>query len=477
MLCYQLTSRFHRKLSKHYNEALLFQTGKPADDQLDIDYVPTIFIRPTAKINQSRLRQVIDRHTRCKQRVKKKQDLEAAAGLLQLSGYKETGIYCQTDGIEVNSIETQTDYTLSDLVSLLQTNNSLSVQHQTLNSQVLELHTAIEFLTNKMSELQNELQIAMEQVQDLAAQKECLQLKLNSSSPFGINVIEGNDARTKYYTGLPNYATFQLLLKHTEKEMARNMIRLSPANELFLTLVKLRQNPGMEDLAYRFNISLTSVTSIFHSWIDALYTKLCGMIIWPITDHLELPPVFQNKVFQRVRCIIDCTEFFIQRPSSLKARAQTFSNYKRHNTVKCLVGISPSGSVTFISPCWGGRASDRSIVLDSNILTKLYPGDIVLADRGFTVKDDFAMYGVNLMVPAFTKGKKQLTAEEVEISRQMSRARIHIERVIGRIKEFKILSDTLPLNLAKKKGQSTTTTIDKFVTIAAAIVNMNRPIL
>lgn len=452
-------------------------TGKPADDELDIDHVPTIFIRPTARINQSKLRQVIDRHSRSKVRLQKKQDLEAAAVLLDLSSYKETGTSCQTDNTEVKSIATQTDYTFCDLLSLTETNDALYHQQQSLSNKITELNVVIDSLTHKISQLQNEMQRTVEQAQHLATHNESLQLKLKSSSPFGVSIIEMDDAKTKYYTGLPNYSTFEVLLRHTENEMKHNTTRLGPANELFLTLIKLRQNPGMEDLSYRFHISLTSVASIFQRWIDVLYTNLHGMIIWPTTDHMQLPPVFQNKVFQRVRCIIDCTEFFIQRPSSLKARAQTFSNYKRHNTIKCLIGISPSGSVTYISPSWGGRVSDRAIVLDSDLLTKLYPGDIVLADRGFTMKDDFAMYGVNLMVPAFTKGKKQLTAQEVEMSRQMSRARIHIERVIGRIKEFKILSDTLPITLVKKKGQSTVTTVEKFITIAAAIVNMNRPIL
>jgi len=56
--------------------------------------------------------------------------------------------------------------------------------------------------------------------------------------------------------------------------------------------------------------------------------------------------------------IIDRFEVFIEQPSSLLARAQTYSNYKKHNTVKFLIGITPQGSVAFISKGWGGRVSD-----------------------------------------------------------------------------------------------------------------------
>lgn len=51
---------------------------------------------------------------------------------------------------------------------------------------------------------------------------------------------------------------------------------------------------------------------------------------------------------------------------------------------------------------------------------------------------DFALKGAKPIVPAFTKGEKPLS-KEVETSRMMSRARIHIERVIGRLKDFEII--------------------------------------
>ena len=187
----------------------------------------------------------------------------------------------------------------------------------------------------------------------------------------------------------------------------------------------------MEDLAYRFDTSGSQVTKIFHRWLEALYVSMGGLIMWPETDYMELPEVFQNERFRKVRCVIDCTEIFVERPSALKVRAQTYSNYKRHNTVKVLVSVSPTGAVVFLSKCWGGRASDKQITLDSGFLEKLLPGDVVLADRGFQMDEEFAFVGAKLVVPAFTKGKSQLSAQEVEESRFMSRARVHVERVIG----------------------------------------------
>lgn len=50
----------------------------------------------------------------------------------------------------------------------------------------------------------------------------------------------------------------------------------------------------------------------------------------------------------------------------------------------------------------------------------------ILADRGFTLKDDFALIGATLLTPAFTRGRKQLPGRDVEESRVKSNVRIHI---------------------------------------------------
>jgi hypothetical protein len=51
----------------------------------------------------------------------------------------------------------------------------------------------------------------------------------------------------------------------------------------------------------------------------------------------NVPACFQT--FSDTRIILDCTEIFVQTPSSLENQSQTYSNYKSHNTFKALVGI------------------------------------------------------------------------------------------------------------------------------------------
>ena len=106
------------------------------------------------------------------------------------------------------------------------------------------------------------------------------------------------------------------------------------------------------------------------------------LIVWPDKEATirNMPKVFKRSIsYQRTRVIIDCSEIFIKRPTNLLARNITYSNYKHHNTMKFLVGITPSGAVSFLSKCWGGRVSDKELTLNSGFLDHLEYGDKVIS--------------------------------------------------------------------------------------------------
>ena len=69
-----------------------------------------------------------------------------------------------------------------------------------------------------------------------------------------------------------------------------------------------------------------------------------------------------------------------------------------------------------------------------------------MADRGFTVKDIMDIRGIGLNIPPH-KHTPQLSEDELIMTRRIANLRIHVERAIGRIKNFRILSD-IPVNMA-----------------------------
>jgi hypothetical protein len=157
-----------------------------------------------------------------------------------------------------------------------------------------------------------------------------------------------------------------------------------------------------------------------------------------------MPFVFR-KHFPNCVVIIDCFEIFLGSPTHLLARAQTYSSFKHHNIVKYLKGITPLGTVSFILEDCGGRTNDKYITEHSNLLDNLIPGDTVLADRGFDIKDSVGSMLSKLELPAFTKNRTQLDPIEVEQTRNIANVCIHVQSVIGKVrKKYSILQDTQP---------------------------------
>ena len=101
------------------------------------------------------------------------------------------------------------------------------------------------------------------------------------------------------------------------------------------------------------SVKLAFQGTYIHKWVDILYTRMSFLVHWP--KRLEIMKTMLNdfqKHFRKCVIIVDCFEVFIECPCSLLAGAQTYSNYKKHSTVKFLIGINPQRSVAFISKGW-----------------------------------------------------------------------------------------------------------------------------
>ena len=83
-----------------------------------------------------------------------------------------------------------------------------------------------------------------------------------------------------------------------------------------------------------------------------------------------------------------------------------------------------------------------------------------------------------LNVPAFTRGKQQLDPVDVEKTRKIANVRIHVERVIGILRQkYTILQSTLSADYLACEDKSKAPLIDKIIRVCAALVNLCPPIV
>ena len=101
---------------------------------------------------------------------------------------------------------------------------------------------------------------------------------------------------------------------------------------------------------------------------------------------------------------------------------------------------------------YAGRVSDKKITIDCGILKLLEPGDELMADRGFDIEGDIPN-GVSLNIPPFLDKQPQLSAENAATTSKIASVRVHVERAISRIKNYRILHHNIPLTLSDNLEQ------------------------
>ena len=96
-----------------------------------------------------------------------------------------------------------------------------------------------------------------------------------------------------------------------------------------------------------------------------------------------------------------------------------------------------------------------------------------MTDRGFDINDSVGLMMATIKMPALTKGKTQMPAIELEQSRKLAHLRIHVERVIGLLRQ----KYTVPIDYLFVNDGKGIATIDKIATVCCALTNLNGPVV
>ncbi|KAM6974332.1 uncharacterized protein LKV04_015974 [Tautogolabrus adspersus] len=273
------------------------------------------------------------------------------------------------------------------------------------------------------------------EIDQLRKQVQTLHLKQR----FGLHRFSGSDRDIRFFT---RFGSYDLLM--------RFWTLIEPAVPSMVSVTQAQRGNFTEstlparDLADRYGVHQSTVSRIITTWSHFLYTVLGSVRTWIPEEKIRenLPAEFKDYADTTV--ILDCIELRCQCPTSPLLQSEVFSAYTSHCTLKGLLGVAPHGAVTFISPLFAGSISDKQITRESGILSLLKPGMAIMVDRGFLV-DDFVP--CKIYRPAFLSGRSQMPACEVRETQAIARLRVHVERLIRRVKEHKFLDTEIPLRL------------------------------
>lgn len=277
-----------------------------------------------------------------------------------------------------------------------------------------------------------------------------------------INILKKN---LRMYTGVPViYADFiEILHRQTGLQIYY----------IYIALYKIKTNDSFAKIAHLFGISKTRASEIFTRSVILLEPFMEKLIFWPTQDSIRRNlPIQFRMTFSKVQSVIDCLEIQIQKPTNALQQSLTWSEYKKCNTVKYLISSTPDGFINFISCGYSGRISDAALFENCGFLDVLPDHCTVMADRGFKqIESLLNKKGCSLVRPPSVPANEKMSKEDVLLTKRIASVRIHIERVIKRIRDFKLLGPHAVI------GAEIIQKLDGAIKIACAIINLQQPII
>ena len=213
--------------------------------------------------------------------------------------------------------------------------------------------------------------------------------------------------------------------------------RLSPAQEVLLTLVYLRHNVAHAVIGQMFGVSADTSENTFHEVVAAL-RDVCPANRFDAQKRWKKgEPSWEPDEIEQV--IIDSFETPVSRPSLADAQRRVYSGKKKRHTLKTQVVSDVSGEILDVDPGHRGPVADKKLYEQSRV-EQQFPD----AKK----QGDLAYQGVEGMsVPHKEPRKGALTPEQREANRQHASVRVHVEHGIRRIKGFRILREDYRLAL------------------------------
>jgi len=213
---------------------------------------------------------------------------------------------------------------------------------------------------------------------------------------------------------------------------------------LFFVLFQLKNDLVNDTLGLIFKMNGSNANRNFEKYLAILKATLKRNKTYPkryFKSLKEFEECFKNEK----EIIIDGEEQGVERPEDADCQKDRFSGKKKRHTEKSMVITNNERKIYYISELYVGSAHDYSI-----LKTEL-PPDInwfrnlkVRVDLGFLgIAKDYVIKMLEIPFKKPYKSKSnpdpQLTKEQKEYNKEVSKVRIYVEHAIGGLKRYRVL--------------------------------------
>lgn len=215
-------------------------------------------------------------------------------------------------------------------------------------------------------------------------------------------------------------------------------------DKLLFVLFYLKVYPTFDVLAGFFGMSRSKACENLHKLIPVLNETLARLGVLPYRNFDSVDEM--KKAFGDIdKIIIDATERSHQRPKDDEKQSDMYSGKKKTHTVKNTIISSVEKVILFLGKTFPGHVHDYKMLKNEFPPDEPWFKNIgTLVDLGYVgIKKDYEGDEIYIPHKKSHKSKKnpepELTKEQKETNRSLSRVRIFVENAIGGIKRFNIL--------------------------------------
>ena len=250
-----------------------FVSGRPAKswDKYNVDWVPTLNLGHTKRKAEDTGEAVQERAERAKIRRKKK--LDEAKTTIEEKRLRLNDEGTQVSNISFTSTSDDLDTTTKEIV--------LSYGDRELGENEKCRQTEVKSFGEMSTQTEGLARTPKLKSYDASSQTDEFDYLFNTNNKvtdFDKEYFRNSDDKVLFYTGLPSYEILNFVFELVSPFASRHSQTLSPFQEFVMVLIKLRLDVPFQDLAYRLNISVPTVSRTFHSWLITMDIRLSPFI-------------------------------------------------------------------------------------------------------------------------------------------------------------------------------------------------------